>query len=228
MERLAREVQISTLLRGQRHEAHLTELSGLYTAQDAVSHAVVGQCAEAQREATAATRQSRDNFTLESAGRALAWCGAAADASELSGELAQRFPDAILTTRVILPVMAAATAIRNGRPARGLELLEPVRPFDHAQVAEFWPAYLRGVAQLELGHHSEAADEFRSIVDHRGELIDAPLYPLAHLGLARALAAGDPGGARQAYLAFFKLWKDADPSLMPLMEARREFDRLRP
>jgi tetratricopeptide (TPR) repeat protein len=110
----------------------LTELAGLYTAQDAISHAVVGQCAEAQREATAAVRLSRDNFTLESAGRALAWCGADADASNLSAELARRFPDAILTTHVILPVMAAATAIRQGMPARGLELLEPVRPFDHA------------------------------------------------------------------------------------------------
>jgi eukaryotic-like serine/threonine-protein kinase len=104
-----------------------------------------------------------------------------------------------------------------------------VRPFDHAQVAEFWPAYLRGVAQLQLGRHSEAADEFRSVIDHRGELIDAPLYPLVHLGLARALASGgNPADARRAYLAFFALWKDADPNLLPLEEGRREFDRLRP
>ena len=95
------------------------------------------------------------------------------------------------------------------------------------QVAEFWPAYLRGEAQLQLRHHAEAAAEFRSIVDHRGELIDAPLYPLAHLGLARALASGgDRDDARQAYLAFFTLWKDADPDLLPLKEARLEFARL--
>jgi tetratricopeptide (TPR) repeat protein/predicted Ser/Thr protein kinase len=207
--------------------ANLTELSGLYSAQDAISHAVVGQCAAARSEAGAAVDLSRDNFTLESAARALAWCGADADASQLSAELARRFPDAILTTHVILPVIAAATALRNGKPARGLELLEPVRPFDHAQVAEFWPAYLRGEAQLQLKHSAEAAAEFRSIIDHRGELADAPLYPLAHLGLARALASGvDRSGARQAYLAFFTLWKDADPNLLPLQEARREFARL--
>jgi len=208
-------------------QATRTELSGLYSAQDGISHAVVGQCAEARREAAAAVRLSRDNFTLEAAGRALAWCGAGADASNLSAELARRLPDAVLTTRVILPVMAAATAIRNGRPARGLELLEPVRPFDHAPVAEFWPAYLRGEAQLQLGRHSEAAGEFRSIVDHRGELVDSPLYPLAHLGLGRALAsAGDRAGASMAYLAFFAFWKDADPDLLPLREARLEFARL--
>jgi tetratricopeptide (TPR) repeat protein len=208
-------------------QAHLAELSGLNTAQDAISHALVGQCAPAQAEATAAAGLSRDNFTLQSAGRALALCGADDEAAKLSAELAQRFPEAILTTHVILPLIAATTAIVNGMPARGLELLEPVRPFDHAPAAEFWPAYLRGQAQLQLGRHAAAADEFRSIIDHRGELADSPIYPLAHLGFARALASrGDGAGARQAYAAFFALWKDADADLQPLKEARREFAEL--
>jgi tetratricopeptide (TPR) repeat protein len=208
-------------------EANLTELAGRYSAQDAESHAIVGQCTEARNEVAAAIRLSRDNFTLESAGRALAWCGAAADASNVSGELARRFPEAILTTRVMLPVIAAATAIEGGQPARGLELLEPVRPFDHAPVSEFWPAYLRGQAQLQLKHGPEAAAEFQSIIDHRGELADSQLYPLAHLGLARAIALdGDTAKARQAYESFFKWWKDADPDLQPLKEARMEFARL--
>ncbi|MBW8862577.1 MAG: hypothetical protein JF601_09450 [Acidobacteria bacterium] len=102
-----------------------------------------------------------------------------------------------------------------------------MRPFDHAQAAEFWPAYLRGEAQLRLKHSADAAAEFRSIIDHRGELADAPLYPLAHLGLARALASeDDQAGAVHAYLAFFALWKDADPNLQPIREARREYARL--
>ncbi|MGH9419986.1 MAG: hypothetical protein ACRD3J_08440, partial [Thermoanaerobaculia bacterium] len=208
-------------------QAHLTELSGLYSAQDAISHAVVGQCEAAQREAVAAIRLSRDNVTLEAAGRALAWCGSNGDASKLSDELTQRFPEAILTTRLIVPVIAAAMAIRSGTPARGLELLEPVRPLEHSLVAEFWPAYLRGEAQRLLKHGAEAAVEFRSIIDRRGEMPDSPLYPLAQFGLARALALGnDRTGARAAYLEFFTFWKDADPDLLPLQEARREFARL--
>ena len=158
-------------------QANLTELSGLYSAQDAISHALVDQCAEARREATAAIGLSRDNFTLESAGRALAWCGSTADAENVSRELTRRYPEAILTTHVIVPVIAAETAIKLRQPARALELLEPVKRFDHAPVSEFWPAYLRGEAQRQLGRHSEAADEFRSIIDHRGELPDSPLYP---------------------------------------------------
>jgi hypothetical protein len=170
---------------------------------------------------------SRDGVTLASVGRALAWCGAVAEAGIVSDELATRYPSAILTTSVIVPVIGAAVAVQTRRPMRALELLEPVRSFDHSPAAEFWPAYIRGHAQLQLGHHAAAADEFRSIVDHQGELPDAPLYPLAHLGLARALAAGAaPADARQAYVAFFNLWKDADPDLPALKEARLEFARL--
>jgi eukaryotic-like serine/threonine-protein kinase len=208
-------------------EANIRELSGLFAAQDAISHAVVGQCAEATREAVAAIETSRDNFTLESAGRALAWCGSTSAAEDVSRDLTRRFPDAILTTHVIVPVIAAETAIRSKQPMRALEVLEPVRRFDHATVSEFWPAYLRGEALRELGRHSEAADEFRSVIDHRGEMIDSPLYPLAHLGLARALAsAGDRAGARQTYEAFLGFWKDADSDLLPLKEARRELARV--
>ena len=208
-------------------DAHLTELSGLYRAEDALSHAVVGQCREARREATAAIDLSRDVFTLESAGTALAWCGGTADVSVLSGELARRFPEAILTTRLHLPVIAAAAALTGGAPARALESLEPVRPFDHSASAAFWPSYLRGQAHMQLAHGAEAATDFRSIIEHRGELPDSPLYPLAHLGLARALAStGDRDGARHAYEAFLALWKDGDADLMPFTEARRELSRL--
>jgi tetratricopeptide (TPR) repeat protein len=170
---------------------------------------------------------SRDSATLAAAGRALAWCGGAADASNLLVDATQRFPDAILTTHLVKPVVDATSALRNAKPADTMAILEPVRRLDHAPMAEFWPAYLRGEALRRLGRHSEAADEFRNVVDHRGETPDSPLYPLAHLGLGRALAAaGDLAGARQAYLRFFMLWKDADPDLKPVKEARLELARL--
>jgi len=208
-------------------QAGRTELAGHFGAQDATSHAVVGQCAEARSEAAAAIRLSRDNTTLEWAARALAWCGAGGEAAVLLSELSRRFPEAFLSTHVLQPVIAAATAIRAGQPARALDLLEAVKRYEHSPVAEFWPSYLRGQAQLQLARYSAAADEFRSIVDHRGEVADSPLYPLAHLSLGRALSrGGNRAAAREAYQAFFAWWKNADPDLRVLEEARLEFARL--
>jgi hypothetical protein len=49
------------------------------------------------------------------------------------------------------------------------------------------------------------------------------LYPLAHLGAARAATLmGDPAAARASYDSMLELWKSADPALAPLIEARRE------
>jgi tetratricopeptide (TPR) repeat protein len=170
---------------------------------------------------------SRDNFTLERASRVLAWCGAADEVSKLSGELADRFPNATQTVRIQRPLAAAALAVQRGDAAAALTLLEPVRPYDHARTAEFWPQYLRGLAHLRLRHGREALEQFREITEHRGEAADSPLYPLAHLGLARAAASsGDTSQARKAYEAFLSLWSGADSDLRPLQEARREYATL--
>ena len=171
---------------------------------------------------------SRDNVTLERASRVLALCGAGSEASALSNELARRFPDATLTVRVSLPVTAAALAIQRGDAARAVALLEPVRPYDHAPSVEFWPAYLRGQAYLQLKDGAAAGVQFRNILDHRGEVPGSMLYPLAHLGLARAAAlASDINTARDEYDRLLTLWKDADSDLQPFQDARLEQSRLR-
>jgi hypothetical protein len=196
--------------------------------EDAESHAIAGQCGEARRELSAGLDLARDNFSLERASRTLALCDAGGEASRLSGELGSRFSTATLTTRIQLPVTAAAVALQQGEPARALELLEPVKPYDHAPASEFWPAYLRGQAYLQLKDGPSAAVQFRSIVDHRGEAPTSTLYPLAHLGLARAAAlGGEVDSARTAYEGFLALWDGADSNLQPLKEAREAYARLR-
>jgi hypothetical protein len=195
--------------------------------EDAESHAVVGQCAEARSEVPPGLALSRDNLTLERASRVLALCGAAAEASSLSSELAKRFPSATLTVHVALPVTAALLAIERADPARGVELLEPAKPYDHAASTEFWPLYVRGLAYLRLKNGPAAAVEFKGIVDHPGEVPGSILYPQARLGLARAAAmAHDTATARKQYEEVFAHWKDADPTLQPLKEARLEYSRL--
>jgi hypothetical protein len=195
--------------------------------EDAESHAIAGQCAEARREISAGLELSRDNFTLERAGRALALCNGAAEAARLSDELRRRFSNATLTMRIHVPVIAAAVALRQQEFARAIALLEPVKAYDRAPASEFWPSYFRGEAYLGLEDGPAAAAQFRNIVDRRGQAPTSPLYALAHVGAARAAAlAGETEQARAAYQTFFGLWAGADPNLRWLDETRREHARL--
>ena len=220
-DRFRRAVEAATL-------AQLAETAAQWSASEGEMHAAVGQCAYTRRETAAALVLSRDNTTLERSGRALALCGARDEAAKLSDELALRFPSATLTERIQRPVIAAALAIQGGDAARGLALLEPVAPYDHARSADFWPAYLRGLAHLAGGNGAEAGTQFEAILNHRGEVPDSILYPLSNLGAARAAAlAGDSAKARHAYVTFLALWRDADQNLAPLQAARTELAQLR-
>jgi eukaryotic-like serine/threonine-protein kinase len=203
------------------------ELGAQWTMEDAESHAIAGDCGAARREVQVGLELSRDNFTLERAARALALCGSGGEAARVSAELAERFPDATLTTRIQLPIAAAADALHRGAPERALELLDAVKPYDHAPSAEFWPAYLRGQAYLQRNDGPAATAQFESILQHRGESLSSPLYPLAHLGLARAaVMEGNIAEAHKFYDAFFALWSGADSTLQPVKQARAEYQQI--
>ncbi len=201
------------------------ELGAQRLMEDAELHAITGHCDDARREIDAGLALNRDNFTLERAARAHALCNGA-EASRLSGELGERFPTATLTTRIHRPVIAAALAMKQNDFARAIALLDPVKPYDHAPAAEFWPAFLRGEAYLGLKNGMAAMAQFQSVVDHRGEAPMSPLYALAHRGAARAAALeGDKAKARALYEQFFALWGSADDRRI-IDESREEYTRL--
>jgi hypothetical protein len=203
------------------------EFAAQWMIEDAETHALADECPDARRELAAGLEMSRDNFTLERASRVRALCGDGQEVSQLSGELTNRFPNATLTTRIQIPVTMAALALKRRGPARTLELLETVRQYDHAPASEFWPAYLRGLAYLQSKDGEGAAAQFRTILDHRGEAPTSPLYPLAHVGLARAaVITGDLDQGRRVYESFLDQWKDADSTLRILEDARQENARL--
>jgi Tfp pilus assembly protein PilF len=209
-------------------DSKLNEFAAQWTVEDAEFHAVAGQCPVARREVAAGLELSRDNFTLERASRALAFCDGERDVMRLSSELADRFPEAALTQRIHLPVAAAALAVRRREPARALSILDQVKPYDDAPSAELWPTYLRGLAYLQQKDGLAARAQFENIVNRRGKQLTSPLYALAHVGLARAaMLTGERETARQFYEAFLALWKDADASLEPIETARRELAELR-
>ena len=208
-------------------QAGFKEVAAQLSIEDAEAHAIVGQCADAVKEVSAGLELNRDNFSLERASRTLALCDATHDAATLTAELELRYPESTITNRVSLPVAAAAGAVRRREWARALDILEPVRPYDHSAWTEFWPRYLRAQAYLGLRRHAEAAAEFKTILDRRGEAPVSEIYLLAQLGLARALAMGGDGtSARGAYDTFLNLWRDADPAIPLVREARQERERL--
>jgi Tfp pilus assembly protein PilF len=91
-----------------------------------------------------------------------------------------------------------------------------------------YPVYVRGEAYLAVHQGSEAAAEFQKILDHRGVVLNEPIGALAHLGLARAYAMqGDTAKAKPAYQDFLTLWKDADPDIPVLKQAKAEYANLK-
>ena len=89
------------------------------------------------------------------------------------------------------------------------------------------PVYIRGVAYLRTRNGPEAAREFQKMLDHRTMIGNATTSALTHLGLARArVFEGNTSAARSAYQDFFALWKDADPDIPILKEAKAEYARL--
>ncbi|PYX67725.1 MAG: hypothetical protein DMG72_24745 [Acidobacteria bacterium] len=130
-----------------------------------------------------------------------------------------------------LPTLKAAIELNKGNSSQALVFLEAAAPYElggppPTQLGTFYPAYLRGQAYL-LAHNGSATAEFQKLLDHRGIVLNFPLGALAHLGLARAYAlSGDTAKSRTAYQDFLTLWKDADPDIPILKEAKAEYAKL--
>ena len=159
----------------------------------------------------------------------LALCGNTGRAQSLSDDLTRKLPLDTLHNSVWLPLIRATLELRRGGtagPGKALQLLQPARKYEAA--TSFRPPWMRGQAQLQAKNGAPAAVEFQKIIDHRGWDVLSSLWPLAHLGLARAAAMeGDVAKSRLAYEDFFRLWKEADVDLPVLIEAKREYERLK-
>jgi tetratricopeptide (TPR) repeat protein len=154
-------------------------------------------------------------------------CGDAAEAQKLADEQMRRYPRSTLLNVYSQPIIRAAIALQHDRADQAVEFLNAAIPYEGGAAA-FWPDYLRGQAYLRMRRGNEAAAEFQKILDHRGWDPPSPMFPLAHLGRARALSlAGDVTGSRKSYQDFFALWKDADSDLPVLIDARKQYEQLK-
>jgi tetratricopeptide (TPR) repeat protein len=203
-------------------------------ASDVQTDALSGHCELVRQDADRSLAIARTPSALRTAAVALALCGELGQAQSLADEYARLMPTDTLANGVDLPVFRAAIANHRGNYAQAIELLKTARRYNHAEffkvpldLDQFAP-YLRGQAFLGQRSGVEAAAEFQYLLDHRGLGPFSLLGPLAQLGLARAaVLTGDTSKARQAYQDFFALWKDADPDLPVLIEAKKEYEKLK-
>ena len=215
-------------------QRHFDEVAAALTIEAALRQALVGQKKAALDSLTKTLANSRQSFTrgyrnpvLPPIGPlAFALTGDLPTAQILINKTAQRNTKNVLTQAVWLPVARAALELERGQFAKAIESLEPAIPYESASV--FWPTWLRAQAYLKMKKGAEAAAEFQKIIDHRGWEPVSLLYPLAHLGLARAASLqNNRAQSRSEQEKFFSMWKDADANLPVFIDAKKEFEQLR-
>ena len=204
------------------------ENAGQAESNNSFYEAVLGECQQAKQRVTRSVALSRDRIGMGSAAIALAYCKDLGRAQSFADELQKRFPKDTPTIAVVLPMVRAVMEMNRGNNAQALELLQPADRFELGNVAGLWLTYVRGQICLQQKTGNDAAAAFQKILDHRGIDPMSPVYPLAHLGLARAsVLNGDSAKARKAYQDFLALWKDADVDLPILQQAKDEYEHLK-
>ena len=151
--------------------------------------------------------------------------GDVAQAQQLVDSLDHDYPANTLIQNYGLPLARAEIERHHGNAGRAIELMERAKAYELAE--GLGAAYVRGLAYLQSRQGGLAAAEFEKIINHPGVIGNNDIGPLARLGLARARAmTGDKSGARVAYQDFLSLWKDADPDIPTLKQAKAEYARL--
>lgn len=136
---------------------------------------------------------------------------------------AEKYPADPTVNEIQLPTLRAQVELKRNNATKAIDLLQSVLPYERASNAAFY----RGLAYLQLHKPTEAGIEFQKLLDNPGNYWEGPEYPLAFLGRARAAAlSGDTAKATKVYQGFFAYWKDADPDLPVLIEARKEYAAL--
>ena len=218
-------------------QAGLRERASLVEGARAAWSALYGIREEGQRNAAAAMALYRSRDADYGPAFALALLHESAQAHKIAADLAQRYPEDTSVQFSYLPALRALEALNQGDAAKALEITQAAAPYDLAVpgtafysgafFGAMYPVYVRGLAYSGMGRHREAAAEFQNILDHPGIMLNDPMGPMARLQLARALAAsGDRAKSSAVYKDLLTLWKDADPDIPLVREARAESAKL--
>jgi len=220
------------------------ETGAIWQANAAIQQAAYGNATEARQSAAEALHLAPVSQGVEAeAALAFAIAGDTARAQSVAQELGKRFPLDTQMQSLWLPAIRAQLALDKKNPAAALNALQAASPIELGaipflnNVSCLYPTYIRGESYLATGQGSAAAGEFQKILDHSGIVWNCWTGALAHLGVARANAlqsrssqGADADAARvralAAYKDFLTLWKDADPDIPILKQAKAEYAKL--
>jgi eukaryotic-like serine/threonine-protein kinase len=210
------------------------ETVATYFALSGLREALFGNAVEARGRIHSAMERSTGRDVQYGAALTLAYAKDNARVQALIDDLSKRFPEDTIVQFNYLPTLRATLAISKGNATEAVEDLRAATPYELGMTTSstygwtaLYPVFVRGEAYLAAQQGNEAAAEFQKILDHRGIVLNEPIGALARLGLARAyVVQGDTAKARAAYQDFLTLWKDADPDIPLLMQAKAEYAKL--
>ena len=196
----------------------------------ALEDAEVGKDLQALRYASKASGSPLDRKNKIALALALARSGRTAEAGRLADQISAERPEDTLVQHYFIPTIRAAIKLRQHDPAAALDLLRGTVKYDLAFTGSFesvYPAYIRGLAYLQLGDGQSASAEFQKLIDNPGFSVRHVIGPLARFQLGRAQKmTGDQAATRKSYKIFLDLWKDADPDLPIYQQAKAEYAEL--
>ncbi len=208
------------------------ETAALWQANASLREAEFGEATSAKQAVESALSLAPGRDVKLMVALALARNGDTARAKGIADELEKSNPTNTVLKLYWLPTLKASIEVNAGNTTRAQQLLEAAAPYELAeppplQQGTLYPAYLRGQSYLLAHNGSAAVREFQKLLDHRGIVLNVCTGALAHLQLGRAYAMSeDTAKAKAAYQDFFALWKDADPDIPILKEAKAEYAKL--
>jgi predicted Zn-dependent protease len=211
------------------------ERAALFETGAALREAFIGNAAAARQRASVALELARGREVQYGTALALALAGNSSQAQALADDLERAFPEDTSVKFSYLPVLRGVLALNQHQPSKAIELLQGASGYElgtprsnlQGFFGALYPVYVRGEAYLAAGQGADAVAEFQKILDHRGIVVSDIIGALAHSQIARAyVKIGDTTKAESGYRDFLTLWKDADPDIPILRQAKTEYAQL--
>jgi eukaryotic-like serine/threonine-protein kinase len=202
------------------------EQAAFMTGALALTEALYGNSSQARGLIPKALALNRSRYGVRNAGFALGVLGDSR-ASQIAADLEKQYPLNTLVREVDIPITQASLEVTRGNFDHAIQLLERTKPDEFGWLAGVIPNYLRAQSYLGRKNAKEAEAEFQRLLGHRFLCANSVHCSLARLQLGRTyVAMGDTTKARSSYQDFLALWKDADPDIPILKQAKAEYAKL--